>query len=150
MNLKTTPPKNSQKNFVTGFPFYYGWIVMAAGTLGMIMTSPGQTYTESIFIEFIIKDLNISRSLISSLYAFGTLVGGFILPFWGKQIDRQGTRKMVTLVSILFGLSCIYMGFIQNALMVRLGFILVRMLGQGSLGLISQTLSYTGESVNAA
>lgn len=112
---------------------------MAAGTLGMIMTSPGQTYTESIFIEHIITDLAISRSLISILYSFGTLVGGLSLPFWGKQTDRHGSRKMVTIVSLLFGLSCIYMGFVQNALMIGLGFILIRMLGQGSLGLISQT-----------
>ena len=112
---------------------------MAVGTLGMIMTSPGQTYTESIFIEYLIEDLAISRSLISTLYSAGTLVGGFSLPFWGRQIDRHGTRKMVTIVAFLFGLSCIYMGFIQNALMIGLGFILVRMLGQGSLGLISQT-----------
>jgi MFS transporter, OFA family, oxalate/formate antiporter len=139
MVKKTGTATGKQKQFVTGFPFFYGWIIMAAGTLGMIMTSPGQTYTESIFIEFFLDDLNLSRSLVSSLYSFGTLVGGFSLPFWGKLIDRQGTRKMVTLVSILFGLSCIYMGFVQNALMIGLGFILVRMLGQGSLGLISQT-----------
>jgi len=129
----------SPENFVTNFPVYYGWVIMAVGTLGMIMTSPGQTYTESIFIEYLIEDLAISRSLISTLYSAGTLVGGFSLPFWGKQIDRHGTRKMVTIVALLFGLSVIYMGFIQNALMVGLGFILVRMLGQGSLGLISQT-----------
>ena len=112
---------------------------MAAGALGMIMTSPGQTYTESIFIEYIIKDLSISRSLVSTLYSFGTLVGGFSLPLWGKQIDRQGTRKIATIVSILFGLACIYMGYVQNALMIGLGFIMIRMLGQGSLGLVSQT-----------
>ena len=134
------PAQIGKKNIVTAFPFYYGWVIMAAGTIGMIMTSPGQTYTESIFIEYLINDLTISRSLISSLYAFGTLVGGFSLPFWGKQIDRRGPRKMVTIISILFGLSCIYMGFVQNALMIALGFILIRMLGQGSLGLVSQTV----------
>jgi len=138
MSYQRNPTQLKNKNIVTDFPIYYGWVIMAAGTLGMIMTSPGQTYTESIFIENLIKDLTISRSLISSLYAFGTLVGGFSLPFWGKQIDRRGPRKMVTIISILFGLSCIYMGFVQNALMIALGFILIRMLGQGSLGLVSQ------------
>jgi MFS transporter, OFA family, oxalate/formate antiporter len=128
-----------QKAFVTDFPIYYGWVIMAAGTLGMIMTSPGQTYTESIFIESLITDLSLSRSLVSTLYSLGTLVGGFSLPFWGRQIDHHGTRKMVTIVSVLFGLSLVYMGFVQNPLMVGLGFVLIRMLGQGSLGLVSQT-----------
>jgi len=127
------------KKLITRIPFFYGWVIMAVGTLGMIMTSPGQTYTESIFIEYLIEDLNLSRSMISSLYSFGTLIGGFSLPLWGKQIDRKGPRLMITIVSVLFGLSLIYMGFIQNGLMVGLGFILIRMLGQGSLGLVSQT-----------
>jgi MFS family permease len=132
--------ENKRISFVRDFPIYYGWVIMAAGTLGMIMTSPGQTYTESIFIDHLINDLAISRTLISSLYAFGTLVGGFSLPFWGKLTDRHGARKMVTIISVLFGLACIYMGFVQNAFMVGLGFLLVRMLGQGSLGLVSQTV----------
>lgn len=136
-NLTTT--EDLSKRFITKVPFFYGWIIMAIGTLGMIMTSPGQTYTESIFIEFLIKDLAISRSLVSSLYAIGTLIGGLSLPFWGKQVDRHGVRKMVTIVAILFGLSCIFMGFVQNALMIGIGFLLVRMLGQGSLQLVSQT-----------
>jgi MFS family permease len=46
---------------------------------------------------------------------------------------------MVTIVSILFGLSCFFMGFVQNALMIGIGFLLIRMLGQGSLQLVSQT-----------
>ncbi len=113
---------------------------MAAGTFGVIMSGPAQTYTVSIFIEHIITDLGLSRSLVSSLYSAGTLLGSLALPFWGRQIDRRGPRKMVVVISILFGLACIYMGFVQNAVMLGLGFLLVRMLGQGSLNMVSQTM----------
>ena len=109
---------------------------MLIGTLGMIMTSPGQTYVVSIFIEDFIVDLGISRSLVSVLYTLGTLVGGFVLPIVGYQIDRRGCRLMVVLITALFGLSCIYMGYVQNAFMLGLGFIALRMLGQGSLGMV--------------
>lgn len=121
-------------------PFFYGWIILVVGTFGIIMTGPGQTFSVSIFIEYIIEDLGISRTLVSTLYSVGTLIGGFSLPFWGNQIDRRGTRKLAGWISLLFGLSCIFMGFVQNALMLGLGFILIRMLGQGSLGLVSQTV----------
>jgi len=139
MTDKSPTQSTNAIKIIHAAPFFYGWVIMAVGTLGLIMTSPGQTYTESIFIEYLIEDLNLSRSLISSLYAFGTLVGGFSLPLWGKQIDRKGPRLMITLVSILFGLSLIYMGFVKSSWMIGIGFILIRMLGQGSLGLISQT-----------
>ena len=113
---------------------------MLIGTLGMIMSSPGQTYVVSIFIEPFIADLGISRSLVSTLYTLGTLVGSFVLPIVGYQIDRHGARLIVTLVIALFGVACVYMGYVQNAFMLGLGFIALRMLGQGSLGMICTTI----------
>ncbi len=100
------------------------------------MTSPGQTYVVSIFLEGFIADLGISRSLVSMLYTLGTLVGSFILPIVGYQLDRHGARLIVVLITALFGLACVYMGYVQNAFMLGLGFIALRMLGQGSLGMV--------------
>lgn len=108
-----------------------------SATFGMIMTSPGQTYAVSIFIEHFIRDLGINRSIVSTLYTAGTLIGSFALPFVGRQIDRRGARFMVVIISFAFGLACIYMGAVRNALMLGIGFVAIRMLGQGSLGLVS-------------
>ncbi|MBI1297130.1 MFS transporter [bacterium] len=121
-------------------PIYYGWIIAIAATLGMIMTSPGQTYAVSIFLEHFIVDLGISRSLVSTLYTLGTLVGSFALPLIGRQIDVRGPRMMTVLISLFFGIACIYMGYVANAVMLGLGFVAIRMMGQGALGLVS---SYT-------
>ena len=121
-------------------PVYYGWVVMGAAALGTIMTSPGQTYSVSIFIDYFIRELNISRGLVSTLYTVATLIGSFALPFVGRQIDRRGPRVMVVVISILFGLACIYMGFVTNAVMLGIGFIAIRMMGQGSLGIVSQNV----------
>ncbi|MEZ4639115.1 MAG: MFS transporter [Caldilineaceae bacterium] len=118
-------------------PVFYGWIIVVAATLGMIMTSPGQTFAVSIFIEHFIADLGVSRSLVSTLYTFGTLVGSFALPVIGRQIDGRGPRLMVVLISLGFGIACIYMGFVANAVMLGIGFVAIRMLGQGALGLVS-------------
>jgi MFS family permease len=107
------------------------------GTLGLIMTAPGQTYAVSVFIEHFIADLGLSRSVVSTLYTMGTLVGSFVLPVVGRQIDRRGPRVVMALIALFFGLACIYMGFVVNAAMLGLGFIAIRMLGQGSLGMVS-------------
>lgn len=109
---------------------------MMVATLGMIMTSPGQTYVVSIFIESFIADLRISRSLVSTLYTIGTLVGSFVLPIVGYQLDRHGARLIMVFITVLFGVACVYMGYVQNAIMLGLGFIALRMLGQGSLGMV--------------
>ena len=121
---------------VAGSPVYYGWIILVVASIGRVMTSPGQTYSVSIFIEHFIQDLGISRSLVSALYTLGTLGGALALPYVGRQIDRRGPRTMVGIITALFVLACVYMGFVQNAVTLGIGFVLIRMLGQGSLGMV--------------
>lgn len=127
-----------QSRLVSRSPIYYGWIIMFVGTFGMIMTAPGQTYAVSIFIEYFIHDLNLSRSLVSSMYTAGTLVGSLVLPFVGRLIDRSGPRKTMSVILILFGGACFFMGIVFNAWMLAVGFLFIRMLGQGSLMLVSK------------
>jgi MFS transporter, OFA family, oxalate/formate antiporter len=126
--------------WVTHSPVYYGWIILIAGTIGMIMTSPGQTYAISLFIDPLMRELDISRSYISVLYAAGTLIGSLALPFFGRQIDRRGPRIMVVVIALLFGVACLYMAVVRNALMLAIGFVAIRMFGQGGLGLVSQNI----------
>jgi MFS transporter, OFA family, oxalate/formate antiporter len=133
---RPTPLQTSR--LVARAPFFYGWVVLAVGALGLIMTSPGQTYAVSIFVEHFIADLGLSRSLVSTLYALGTVAGSLALPFIGRAIDRRGPRRMVLLIAVLFGLAWLYMGLVGGVLTLALGFVAIRMLGQGGLALVSQ------------
>jgi MFS family permease len=126
-----------RSRLINASPVYYGWIILAVGAVGCIMSSPGQTYSIAVFIDSFISDLDISRSLVSTLYTAGTLTASFALPFVGRQLDRQGPRFMIVIVSFFLGWACIYMGFIRNPGMLCIGFLALRMLGQGSLSLVS-------------
>ncbi len=134
------PLKTGHKtNFIQKFPFFYGWVIFAVGTLGQIMISPGLTFAVSQFIDYFIRDLQISRSLVSTLYTIATIIGSLSLLVMGRMVDRFGPRVMGALISLFFGLSCIYMGAVLNAAMLFLGFFALRMLGQSSLGLVCNT-----------
>ena len=129
-----------QNRLVTGCPFYYGWIILIVGVIGYIMSSPGQTYSVSIFIEHFIEDLGINRSTVSTLYMMGTLTASLTMPFVGRQIDERGPRVVVGIVTVLFSLACVYMGFVQNTVMLGIGFLFIRMLGQGSMSIVSSNI----------
>jgi sugar phosphate permease len=129
-----------QSRLIKISPIFYGWVVLMIGIIGQVMTSPGQTYAVSIYIEHFIADLGISRSLVSTLYTAGTLVASLALPMVGQQLDRIGSRRMFGVITLLFGAACVYMGFVQNAFMLFIGFVLLRMLGQGSLSLVSRNV----------
>ena len=118
----------------------YGWVILAVGILGMIMSGPGQTYAVSIFLESIIADLEINRTTISLMYTIGTVSGSFLLPFIGRMLDVRGPRMMMMVTAVLFGLACAYMGSVQNAAMLAVGFIGIRLMGQGSTSLISRQM----------
>ncbi|MBT5803595.1 MAG: MFS transporter [Gemmatimonadetes bacterium] len=125
---------------VNASPVYYGWVILAVGTFGGIMASPGQTYAFSAFLDHFITDLELSRSFVSTLYTVGTLTASFVLPYVGRQFDQRGARVMIALMSLLLGLACVYMSFVRNAAMLCIGFFLLRQLGQGSLSLVSKNV----------
>ncbi|MFT5196020.1 MAG: MFS family permease, partial [Candidatus Promineifilaceae bacterium] len=138
--MNTTFSKPIKSRMIEWFPGNYGWIVLVMGTVGVIMSSPGQTYSVSIFLEHIREDLAINRTTISLMYTIGTVTGSFALPFIGRMLDIRGPRLMMMVVAVLFGGACVYMGFVQNAFMLAIGFVGIRMLGQGSTSLISRQM----------
>lgn len=121
-------------------PFYYGWVIVFIAALGIFFSGPGQTYSVSMFIDSYILEFGWSRSYVSSLYSMGTLAAGMILPLVGRLVDRFGSRIMVTALAAVFGLVCLYMSTVGSPLMLLIGFLLVRLLGQGSMTLTSSTL----------
>ncbi len=120
--------------------FFYGWIIVFVGAVGIFFSGPGQTYSISIFIDHYIKDYNWSRSLVSSLYSISTLTAGFCLPIIGRKIDVVGHRKMFVIIPLILSIACLWMSFVMNPLMLGIGFIFLRLMGQGSMTLLSQTL----------
>jgi MFS transporter, OFA family, oxalate/formate antiporter len=133
----TDAPAPHRSRLVAGSPVYYGWFVLLAGTLGMMMTIPGQTTGVSIFLDHLIADLGLTRSGVSTLYLIGTLTGSLVLPFVGRFVDQRGPRAAVIVVAAAFALACVWMGLVQDAIMLLIGFTLIRALGQGSLSLVS-------------
>jgi MFS family permease len=135
VSLQPKPIQHSR--LIAASPVYYGWVVLVAGTLGQLMTTPGQTIGVSVFLDPIITDLRLTRSLVSLLYLLGTLSGSLILPFVGRFIDRRGPRVAVGAIAALFALACLGMSQVQGAITLGLGFVAIRGLGQGSLSLVS-------------
>ncbi|MBK35367.1 MAG: hypothetical protein CME26_07545 [Gemmatimonadetes bacterium] len=138
VNNPSADPESAVRHsrLIDACPIFYGWVILVAATIGTVLTSPGQTYAISAFIDSFIQDLNLSRSLVSTLYTAGSLAGSVALTFVGRQIDARGPRYVGTITCILLGLTCVYMGFLQNAVMLVIGFCLLRMLGQGSLSMV--------------
>ena len=103
------------------------------------MTGPGQTMGVSVFIDELIADLGLSRSETSLAYLLGTLTGAFAMPLVGKSIDRYGARTVLTVAGAGFALTLLGLANARGFLTLALGFVGIRMLGQGALTLTATT-----------
>jgi len=142
---------------VSNFPFFYGWVILAAGTIGILMSIPGQTMGVSVFTESLLSDLQINRNNLSLAYLVGTMGSGLLITRAGKLYDKHGARVMAFISGVMLGLMLIYLtrvdrlvmklsepGLLSPAvltfLLLALGFWGIRFFGQGMLTMVSRNM----------
>ena len=115
--------------------------MLAVASLTMFASGPGQSHTFSVFLLPISEDLGISRTSVSSAYAFATLVAAFGLPHVGRLVDRHGVRTVLTGVGVALGTAAIAFGAVSGFVLLTVGFAALRFFGQGSLMLCAGNLA---------
>ena len=118
----------------------YSKILVVIGAMILFFSGPGQTYNVSVFINSYTHAQGWSRSLVSGMYSGATLAAGLLLPFMGGLIDRYGHRRMTVMIAGLLAIACLWMSNVSALWMLPVGFLMIRLLGQGSMTLLSSTL----------
>ncbi|MFW2380549.1 MAG: MFS transporter [Acidimicrobiales bacterium] len=116
---------------------FLGWRMVLVAIIAGSMTGPGQTVGVSVFVDYFVEDLALTQTSVSFAYLIGTLLGATAMPLVGQRIDDYGVRKALLVVATLFGLALMNMSLVQNWVWLAAGFVFIRMLGQGSLSMIS-------------
>jgi MFS family permease len=146
-DLSGPPPSPDRWPFdPSRFRFYYGWVVLVVGSVGVLASVPGQTAGVSVFTDNLTEATGLSRLELSIAYLIGTGTSGFLLPRGGRAIDRYGSRRVA--VFAVFGLALTLVGLSTVGPMstavgmavMSLGFGCLRFTGQGLLTLTSRTM----------
>jgi len=127
------------KSAVTTMPIYYGWVVWFVALVGTAASSPGQSYSVSLFMDYFIADFGLDRTTVSSLYGLGTFIASFGLTWLGRKLDLAGNRRTGVAIGLLFGLVLCLCSIISGPVMLMVAFVGIRGLGQGALTLVSST-----------
>ena len=126
--------KNEQSSVRRSF---YGWRILGLAIITGGLTGPGQTIGVSVFVDQFISDFGMSRSEVSTAYLIGTLIAALGLPLIGRRVDRVGVRRAMTVIGVAFGVALVGMAGVQGFVTLAIGFVAIRLLGQGSLMLVS-------------
>ncbi len=127
-------------------PFYYGWVIVVAASIGVLASIPGQTIGVSVFTDDLSAATGLSRLQLAVAYLVGTASSGMVLPRGGRAIDRFGPRlvalaAVMALAATLCGFSVVGPMPAGIAMVVMsVGFGLLRFSGQGLLTLASRTM----------
>ena len=139
MKMKTSDTVASSR-IINATPFFYGWVVLVVGTLGIIMIGPSQTFTVSIFIDYFIQDLGISRATVALIYGLATIAASLLLPITGRLFDRHGARQLGLIAALGLGLACLSLSLVQGVLTLFMAMVALRFMGFGSLQLASNNM----------
>ncbi|MEM7409346.1 MAG: MFS transporter [Myxococcota bacterium] len=85
-------------------PFFYGWVVVAAATAGVLFSIPGQTMGVSVFTDSLLDATGLGRLSFSNAYLLGTLASALLLPRAGVWIDRRGVRVSAMTAALALGI----------------------------------------------
>ena len=114
---------------------FYGWIIVAVGSLVAFSSGPGQSYTFAIFIDPMINDTGLSRTNLSTLYAVGTGLSAATVFVTSRLADRYGTKIVIIIAITCLTLTCFGMSVAVGSISFFMTFAALRALGQGSLAI---------------
>jgi MFS transporter, OFA family, oxalate/formate antiporter len=139
-------------------PFFYGWIILGAAILGILMGVPGQAIGIAAFTDHLIENIPLNRDQMSFAYLFGTIGSSLLLTWAGRQYDKFGARWTAMGASLILAFVLILLSqsdriisffFSNQATTVHAAFaifimtflfFMLRFSGQGVLPLVSRNM----------
>lgn len=134
-------------------PFFYGWVLVAVGTIGVIFSIPGQTMGVSVFTDYLIDSLKLTRDQLSFAYMLGTIGSSLLLTKAGQLYDKFGARSVmiVATLSLAFAITMASLSpqikalipeseYIGAIIIMTVIFFMMRFSGQGVMTVVSKNM----------
>lgn len=137
MTNPPAPPPGPDADPPAPSPRFHGYTMLAVSIIIAAASMPGQTVLLAVFNAPIRAALGLGVAEIGLCYTIGTIAAGLPLPWIGRFADRLGLRRVVGVVAVAFAGSLWALGLARGMVSLTAGFFLVRLLGQGALGMLS-------------
>ena len=134
-------------------PFYYGWVLVFFGTIGIICSIPGQTMGVSVFTDHLIGALHLTRDQLSFAYMLGTIGSSLLLTKAGQLYDKHGARSVMTVATLGLALAITIasftpqitaaipnIGYLGTIVIMTVIFFMIRFSGQGVMTVVSKNM----------
>ena len=93
--------------------FYYGYVVVAAAVL-ITVVMWGGAYSFGIFFKPLLAEFGWTRAMTSGAFSLAILMEGFGSIFTGRLTDRFGSRAVLSVCGLFFGVGYLLMSRIGS------------------------------------
>ena len=112
--------------------FFYGYIIVAAGFLTLLIVY-GAQYSFGVFLKPLLTEFGWSRSVISGAYSLTYVFGGVWSIFAGRISDRFGPRLVVMVGGLLVSFSYLLMSQITAVWQIYLTYGVLLSIGMAAV-----------------
>jgi len=102
----------------------------------MFASAPGQSFLLSVFVDDLLEDTGLSRTVFSTLYGLATIVSATVSLVLGRATDRIGLRVSWFGVATGLACACLITSAASGLVLAFIGLALLRAFGQGSFPLL--------------
>jgi MFS family permease len=117
-------------SLVVDYKFFYGYIVVAASFLIMVVIWAAY-YSFGVFFKPLITDFGWTRATTSGAFSLSAIINGLLAIVMGKLVDRFGPRIVMTICAILISSGFMLMSGIASIWQVYLFYGLIVGVGMG-------------------
>ena len=92
--------------------FFYGYVVVGCSFL-ILMVMWGAQYCFGVFFKPMLKEMGLSRAMLSGAYSMNMILQAVACIFIGKLSDKYGPRLVVSICGASLGISYLLMSQVQ-------------------------------------
>jgi len=120
------------------FNIFYGWYVIAAGTL-LMATCFGIIYSFSVYFIALQSEFSWGRAATSGAFSLFLLLVGFFSILCGRNVDRFGPKRVVLIMGVIAGFSLILTSRVQTIWQFYFTYSVLLAAGAGGIYIISMS-----------
>jgi MFS family permease len=139
MNHNNLPlPENNNTSGKDRFSIYYGWYIIAAGTL-LMATCFGIIYSFSVYFTALQSEFAWNRAATSGAFSLYLLLVGIFSIICGRNVDRFGPKPVVLAMGVITGFSLILTSLVQTIWQLYFAYSVLLAAGTGGIYIISMS-----------
>ncbi|HLF70626.1 MAG TPA: MFS transporter [Dehalococcoidia bacterium] len=93
---------------------YYGWWVLAVGTIGMALGSGLSMSSFGLYVAPLEQEFGWTRAEVSLGYSVSVLAGGLSAPLIGHWVDSRGARSAIVVGGLMVAVSFVLLAVTQS------------------------------------